>query len=300
MRESILIIEGDPSVQLSLQRTVEHLGYPVDAFQSEDKALHYLESGGNPAVILLELASAVRTGRSIVQRMRLFMPDTDILYVDSCGASQQLRSKGAPLPAHVLELPCRSEDLAAHLRHLLNNQQQRRLLRAATADINAAPVNSVSRSIASWPRDAKTSFDSAATNMPTPSTDNPAPDAAHALRVLLVEDNADTQWATAELLAALGHTVTCAASAEEALVKLSDAEFDVLCSDISLPGISGAELALVVAERYPATAIVFASGYGHSVEIDKQRLRAVVLPKPYTMAALQTALVQAVERRRAE
>jgi len=133
------------------------------------------------------------------------------------------------------------------------------------------------------------------TNTPSGTTSSST---AQSLRVLLVEDNADTQWATSELLAALGHKVECAASAEEALSKLADAQFDVLCSDISLPGISGAELAQKVHEQYPSTAIVFASGYGHIVEIDKQRLGAVVLPKPYTMTALQSALTQAVERRR--
>jgi CheY-like chemotaxis protein len=73
------------------------------------------------------------------------------------------------------------------------------------------------------------------------------------LRVLLVDDQALVLKATASMLRELD--VVTAESAGEALAKLADGSyFDVIVSDVSMPGMTGPELFVRVRERYPQLA----------------------------------------------
>jgi CheY-like chemotaxis protein len=62
------------------------------------------------------------------------------------------------------------------------------------------------------------------------------------LRVLVVDDNADMLWLLRTMLGAYGAEVVTAASAREGLAALSSSSFDVLVSDISMPGEDGYSL----------------------------------------------------------
>src|SRR5690606_22023149 len=115
-----------------------------------------------------------------------------------------------------------------------------------------------------------------------------------ALRILLVEDAPETLHATTELLEMLGHSVTSATNAEDALDALAEKEFDVMCSDIELPGMSGQELARQVRRDYPQVGIVFASGRMPGAQTDAAQLDAVVLLKPYRVSDLENALETAM------
>jgi CheY-like chemotaxis protein len=64
----------------------------------------------------------------------------------------------------------------------------------------------------------------------------------HAVSVLLVDDDGDTREVVCQVLADRGAQVTLAASADEALDKLRRGRFDVLLSDIGMPGVDGYEL----------------------------------------------------------
>ncbi|UUZ54874.1 response regulator [Massilia sp. H-1] len=113
--------------------------------------------------------------------------------------------------------------------------------------------------------------------------------AASGLRVLVVEDNLDSQYLVCEMLKAFGHEAHGIAHAEGALGLLAQARYDVLFSDVSLPGISGVELARQALGHAPGMHVIFASGYGESL------LRHVEFPfqslqKPYEIEQLQAAL----------
>jgi CheY-like chemotaxis protein len=79
--------------------------------------------------------------------------------------------------------------------------------------------------------------------------------------VLLVEDEPLIRLSTADILAGLGHSVDEAGNAAEALALLDKHDFDVLITDLRLPGIGGDELAVQAIARQPELRIVFASGY---------------------------------------
>jgi DNA-binding NtrC family response regulator len=80
--------------------------------------------------------------------------------------------------------------------------------------------------------------------------------------------------------------------AEDALEHLARNTYDVLFSDVSLPGMSGVELARQAVAQRPGLRVIFASGYGDAL------LRHVEFPfqslqKPYEIEQLQAALAHA-------
>ena len=118
------------------------------------------------------------------------------------------------------------------------------------------------------------------------------------LRLLLVEDHADTAEAMADLLSALGHEVTVAGSvagAREA-AQGRELELDLVVSDLGLPDGSGLDLMRELAEH--GLCGIALSGYGMDEDIQRSREAgfSVHLTKPVTLQALQEAILQATRR----
>lgn len=109
------------------------------------------------------------------------------------------------------------------------------------------------------------------------------------LRVLVVEDNLDSQYLVCEMLKAFGHHADGVGDAEAALGMLGAATYDVLFSDVSLPGMSGVELARQGLVLQPAMQVIFASGYGDTL-LRHLPFPFVSLQKPYEMEQLQGTL----------
>ena len=116
-----------------------------------------------------------------------------------------------------------------------------------------------------------------------------------ALHILLVEDSDDLRGATAEHLQFLGHKVTAVADAEQAMRQLETGRFDLLFTDLTLPKMTGAELARLVLQTEQAMQVVITSGYGRALA-NAQNLDALFLPKPYGNADLQEIVRQVLER----
>ena len=116
-------------------------------------------------------------------------------------------------------------------------------------------------------------------------------DSAAPLRLLVVEDNTDARYLVCETLRALGHEVEAVASGEEALPLLTSQQFDVLFTDVSLPGMSGVDLARQARTHAPQLALLFASGYGDELTRHLE-FPAESLQKPYDIEELQAVLEQ--------
>ncbi len=127
--------------------------------------------------------------------------------------------------------------------------------------------------------------------------DNPA---SGPLNILIVEDDPIILFATSEMLADLGHSVFEAADAEQALAALEKDRFDILVTDLSLPGIPGNELAERAIAQYPDLRVIFASGYGALPASTASGVlgRAVLLEKPFSQQGLAKAIstTMSVER----
>ena len=122
--------------------------------------------------------------------------------------------------------------------------------------------------------------------------------AAHAaaqVRILVVEDNADAQYLVCEMLRALGYEVEAAGDGERALALLQEGGYGILFSDVSLPGMSGVELARAALREQPHIQVVFASGYGTGLT-SQLDFPAVSMQKPYEIEQLQEVLAGAAAR----
>ncbi len=121
---------------------------------------------------------------------------------------------------------------------------------------------------------------------PAPVTPPPPPPAAGARRILVVEDNPDLLEMACELLARLGHLVKGVESGEEALARVGEEAFDVLLTDLALPGCSGIDVARQARVLQPALQVIVASGYG-APESATLGFPFAVLPKPYSLDQLR-------------
>ncbi|HVU62354.1 MAG TPA: sigma-54 dependent transcriptional regulator [Phycisphaerales bacterium] len=129
-------------------------------------------------------------------------------------------------------------------------------------------------------------------------------DTSHTARILIVDDDPIAAESIADFLSEEGHRATFVLSAEEALDSLAKSgatePVDVLVSDVSMPGIDGAELLRRVTREHPGTAVIMLTGYG-TIEsaVEAVRLGAVdYLTKPVVDAELRLALERALRQRR--
>ncbi len=112
-------------------------------------------------------------------------------------------------------------------------------------------------------------------------------------RVLLVEDEVVLRMSTTDMLEQLGCFVSGVGSGEQALELLTrGGAFDLLLTDLGLPGMSGEELASEVRRRFPRLPVVIASGYGRSgaQAAGMQAEGLQFISKPYSSIDLQQAL----------
>ena len=113
-------------------------------------------------------------------------------------------------------------------------------------------------------------------------------------RILLVDDNELVRGMALEVLVDAGYEVVACTDAAEALQAAAQRGFDLLLTDVGLPGISGRELADRVRERHPGTAVLFVTGYAENAQ-DRQAFlgeRMDLLLKPFNLNELLRAVRQ--------
>jgi CheY-like chemotaxis protein len=121
--------------------------------------------------------------------------------------------------------------------------------------------------------------------VPAPRSD---PEGARPRRVLLVEDEVVLRMSTADMLERLDCLVTAVSSGEQAIEVLSKgATFDLLVTDLGLPGMTGEDVAKEVQRRWPRLPVVIATGYGRT---GSQVQGVQFISKPYSSVDLQQAL----------
>ncbi len=114
-----------------------------------------------------------------------------------------------------------------------------------------------------------------------------------ALHVLLAEDDSSVAAITQAMLVDLGHEVTCAANAEQALQALqSDSDVDVLLTDVLMPGgMNGVELAQEAVKIRNGLSVLLCSGYaGEALDQSIARGEWPFLKKPFQRHELADAL----------
>jgi PAS domain S-box-containing protein len=117
-------------------------------------------------------------------------------------------------------------------------------------------------------------------------------------RILIVEDNEDVGRFSTELLQDLGYATRRADNARQALALIAadSSAFDLVFSDVIMPGMNGVELAIIIREQYPDIPVVLTSGYS-SVLAEHAHQGFELIQKPYSVEALSRTLRRAILER---
>lgn len=118
-------------------------------------------------------------------------------------------------------------------------------------------------------------------------------------KVLIVDDDETIRDALYELLSE-DYLCQTAETAEKAFARLEVDSYDVVLTDISMPGLSGLELLGQVRQRFPTTPVIIISGIG-----DQEHAQGLIklgafdfLLKPFSLDVVEKSVKRAVEYRR--
>ena len=114
-------------------------------------------------------------------------------------------------------------------------------------------------------------------------------DTAGSARILIVDDEPDIQEVMGELLTELGYDVATASSGDEALRAVADNAYDLVISDLRMPGFSGAALADELVRCRPALAnrIVLITG-----DVTAPVERVPIIHKPFSLDSVVSVVKQ--------
>lgn len=255
--ETVLVVEDDDAVRATAVDMLTELGYRVLKASDASAALTVIDSG---IAIDLLFTDVVMPGplRSpeLARKAKERLPDLAVLFTSGYTENAIVHGGRLDRGVELIGKPYTKESLARKIRHVLANEKQKRVVAPAQVTAPEAP---------------------AGTNIVK----------AGQMKVLLVEDEQAIRESTRDMIEFLGHEVLAVASAEEALRELS-AGIDILVTDLQLPGIQGGDLAQLAKAQFPDLRVLVASGYGDTGAVTGTEM----LPKPYTLDMLRTALAE--------
>lgn len=118
--------------------------------------------------------------------------------------------------------------------------------------------------------------------------------------VLVVDDDASVRDSLQRVLSRQGYVVDVTGTAEEALVLLAEKSFELVVTDLQMPGMDGLELLDEIKRYVPATPVIMITAYA-ATDVVIQALRRGVsdfVTKPYNLDDLLIIIEREVSRRR--
>lgn len=252
--ETILIVEDDAAVQVTVAEMLTQLGYRVLKADSADEALPIVRSGVPIDLLFTDVVMPGKLRSSeLAEQAKVLIPGIQVLYTSGYAENSIVKDGQLSPSFHFLTKPYHREQLAKAVRELLSNRASEILPFEPNFEGNSSPLT-----------------------------------ASHA-RILVVEDGKETRYLICEYLKILGNDAHGVVSAEEAIKLLREKQFDILFTDFSLPGMNGVQLAKLVKKSHPTMKIIFASGYGKNIG-NLDGLDALILSKPYDFELLREML----------
>ena len=109
------------------------------------------------------------------------------------------------------------------------------------------------------------------------------------MRILVIDDEETIREATAGMLQSMGHCVSAASDGKEGIEQFRCGTFDIVLSDLGMPGVSGWEVTEAIKALRPETSVLLMTEWG--VEPDPEEIRKAgagdVLVKPFKMEELR-------------
>jgi CheY-like chemotaxis protein len=130
-----------------------------------------------------------------------------------------------------------------------------------------------------------------------PAAELPLKDLRGTERILVVEDQAAVRDIAVALLERYGYRVTPAAEPADALRRLEEGQpFDLLLTDVVMPGTNGVALAAAARAMRPDLRVLFMSGYTDDALLKHEGLQpGALLHKPFTPRTLLTRVREALD-----
>ena len=124
---------------------------------------------------------------------------------------------------------------------------------------------------------------------------------SHQPRILVVDDEPDVCWALENILCPAGYTVTTTTRGAEALELLARQPYAVAFVDAKLPDLDGLELAALICQQSPHTAVVLISGYYYQedpmvMEGLAKNLYVGFVSKPFSLNEVRSMARRAANR----
>ena len=114
------------------------------------------------------------------------------------------------------------------------------------------------------------------------------------IKLLIVDDEIVVQQSCVDIFSEKSdrYDIFSVSSGEEALKTLEKEAFDIILTDIKMPGLPGLKLLSTISSRYPNTAIIVITGYATvKTAVEAMKLGAVdFIPKPFTPDEIYNAV----------
>lgn len=252
--ETILIVEDDLAVQITVGALLRKLGYRVLQASDAASALDIVQRGEAIDLLFTDVVmpGPIRSPE-LARQAKALLPELAVLFTS--GYTQNAIVHGGRLDPGVelLSKPYRREQLARKVRQLL---EQRTGNKVSTVPAPSIPSGSAQRR-----------------------------------RILVVEANADLCVMACELLSLLGHQADGVQSGAEALLHAQEHVVEVLFTELSLPDMEGRELARAMQQIQSGVQVMYAFNQGLTLT-QVEMPEAVILKKPYHFDHLRRALEQ--------
>ncbi|QOY95960.1 PAS domain S-box protein [Massilia sp. UMI-21] len=252
--ETVLVAEDDEAVRATAVDILTTLGYRVLKANDASAALTVIDSGVHIDLLFTDVVMpGPLRSPELARKAKERLPALAVLFTSGYTENAIVHGGRLDRGVELIGKPYTKESLARKIRHVLANEKQRQLA------VPTAPPGEGRRE--------------------APSSTAPA------MRVMLVEDDADIRNNTRDMAEFLGYEVVAIGSAEEGLDQLTP-DIQVLIADQQLPGIQGDDLVQLAKARFPHLRVLLASGLGSASTLSGVEL----LPKPYSLEMLRTAL----------
>jgi CheY-like chemotaxis protein len=127
----------------------------------------------------------------------------------------------------------------------------------------------------------------------------PVPELDAAPRVLVVDDEPHVRSMLCDLLTLWGCRPVGTANGREALSRFTEGGWDLVLSDLIMPGMSGLDLVAQVRAQDASVGLIMLTASSADLDAHARRLGFAVVRKPLPLAELETAVREALARRRA-
>jgi CheY-like chemotaxis protein len=119
--------------------------------------------------------------------------------------------------------------------------------------------------------------------IPPASPEPPVPRAGRRGRILIVEDEAAIREVLVDVLGGQGHEVVACADGASALTLVDERALDLALVDLSMPGLSGWEVAEGLRAAQPKVPIALVTGWGNQIDSEEARARGIdyLVAKPF-------------------